>query len=267
MIPIIEELLGERHGHVLVLTINRPEARNAVNQRLSVAMGEALECADGDPDVRAIVVTGAGSAAFCAGADLRAAARGESVHHPDPELAMRWGFAGITNHAISTPLIAAVNGFALGGGTEILLACDLAVASSTAVFGLPEVTHGLHAAAGGALRLPAQIPAKIAMELLLTGDRFDAETAFRWGLVNRVVEPEDLLPATLELAARIARNGPLAVAATKRGARSIIDGQFAAEEQSWNIARRELAQLLLSEDASEGKRAFAEGRSPEWKGR
>ncbi|OLT11356.1 enoyl-CoA hydratase [Pseudonocardia sp. CNS-139] len=251
---------AERHGHVLLVTINRPQARNAVNGPVTVGVGEALEHAEQDPEVRVVVLTGAGDRAFCAGLDLK---EGPGT---DPRAA-RWGFAGYVAHAISKPTIAAVNGFALGGGTELVLASDLAVAVETATFGLPEVARGIVAGAGGAFRLPRQIPQKVAMEAVLTGRPLTAQRALELGLVNRVVPAEELLPATFALAAEIAANAPLAVQAGKRMARGIDDGHVPAEDADWARTRREAAAVLATDDAREGMRAFAEKRPPRWQGR
>jgi crotonobetainyl-CoA hydratase len=259
-----DAVLLERDGHVLVVTLNRPEARNAVNGDLTLGLGTALEEADGDPEIRAVVLTGAGDVSFCAGADLKAISRGESLNPPGTEA---WGSGGIVDHPIGTPIIAAVNGTALGGGTEIVLTADLAVAATTARFGLPEVTRGLIAAAGGLIRLPQQLPQKIAMQLILTGEPIDAGTALRWGLVNEVVEPDQVVPAAIELAQRIAANAPLAVQASKRVARGIRDGSIPAEADAWAASNREILALMGSEDAIEGPMAFAEKRTPVWKGR
>src|SRR5215211_7050709 len=215
-------VLTERHGHVLVATINRPEARNAVNLAVTIGLGDTLEEAERDRDVWAVVVTGAGDKAFCAGADLKAVARGENlVINEQPRAS--WGFAGYVSHHISKPTIAAVNGFALGGGTEITLASDLAVAADTASFGLPEVKRGIYAGAGGAFRLPQQLPKKVAMEMILTGEPITAQRALELRLVNRVVPRDDVLDAALELAERICANAPLAVQASKRIALGIVD--------------------------------------------
>lgn len=170
--------LAERRGNVMVITINRPEARNAVNAAVSIGVGDALEAAQHDPEVRAVVLTGAGDKSFCAGADLKAIARRENLYHPDhPE----WGFAGYVHHFIDKPTIAAVNGTALGGGTELALASDLVVADERAQFGLPEVKRGLIAAAGGVFRIAQQLPRKVAMQLLLTGEPLTAAAACEWG--------------------------------------------------------------------------------------
>ena len=178
-------VLVDRSGNVLIITINRPEARNAVNSAVSIGVGNALEEAQNDPDVRAVVITGAGDKSFCAGADLKAIARRENLYHPDHA---EWGFAGYVQHFIDKPTIAAVNGTALGGGTELALASDLVVAHELAQFGLPEVKRGLIAAAGGVFRIVNQLPQKVAMELLLTGEPLTASDAWEWGLINQVVK-------------------------------------------------------------------------------
>ena len=202
--------LLERRGAVALITLNRPRAMNAVNAALSTAAGSALDELASDPSLRAGVITGAGRA-FCAGADLKELAAGRTVHDPrHPER----GFAGIVRHFVDKPLIAAVNGFALGGGTEILLACDMAVMSSEARLGLPEVTRGLVAAAGGLLRLHRQIPPKVAARAVFTGEPIDAAAALAWGLVNEVVPVDQVLDTALALAERIAANAPLAVRAS-----------------------------------------------------
>jgi crotonobetainyl-CoA hydratase len=257
-------VLVERRGHVLLVTLNRPEARNAVNLELTTVLGEALEQADNDPDIRALVLTGAGDKAFCAGADLKAVGRGERMF---PEGREDWGFAGYVSHPVSVPTIAAVNGFALGGGTELALASDLVVAAETAMFGLPEVKRGLIAGAGGAFRLPAQLPPKIAMELLLTGEPIDAATAQRLGLVNRVVAADKVLEEALALAEVISANAPLSVQASKRVARGVIDGRVPSEEAAWAQNAVETAAVMRSDDAKEGPRAFAEKRAPVWSAR
>lgn len=259
-------ILTERRGHVLIVTINRPEARNAVNAAVHIGIGAALETAEADPDIRAVVITGAGDKAFCAGADLVALSRGENLS-PRDKAQQSWGFGGFAAHPISKPLIGAVNGFAFGGGCELALMCDLIVASENAQFGLPEVKVGLFAAAGGAFRLVQQLPQKLAMEHLLTGDPFDAATALRYGFANRVVPLADLLPTAIALAEKIAANAPLSVQASKRVALRIIDGQIAGDEARWADNSRERKVLMASEDAREGPLAFAQKRKPEWKAR
>ena len=255
--------LVERHGHVLVITINRPEARNAVNSAVSTAVGDALQQAQDDPDVRAVVITGAGPS-FCAGADLKAIARRENLYHPDHA---EWGFAGYVHHFIAKPTIAAVNGNALGGGTELALASDLVVAEESANFGLPEVKRGLIAAAGGVFRIAEQLPRKVAMELLFTGEPMSAADAAKWGLINQVVPDGTVLQAALALAERIIVNAPLSVQASKQVAYGVDDGVIDGEEPKWDRIIREIGTLLKSEDAKEGPLAFAEKRQPVWKAR
>ncbi len=256
--------LVDRSGNVMVITINRPDARNAVNAAVSIGVGDALEEAQLDPDVRAVVITGAGDKSFCAGADLKAIARRENLYHPDhPE----WGFAGYVHHFVDKPTIAAVNGTAFGGGTELALASDLVVASERAQFGLPEVKRGLIAAAGGVFRIVSQLPRKVAMELLLTGEPLAASDALEWGLVNQVVKGGSVLDAALALAARVTVNAPLSVQASKRIAYGVDDGVIAAEEVGWDRTLREMRSLIRSEDAREGPLAFAEKRQPVWKAR
>ncbi|OBK84306.1 crotonase/enoyl-CoA hydratase family protein [Mycolicibacter sinensis] len=257
-------VLVERRGNVLLITINRPEARNAINGAVSAGIGDALAQAQDDDEVRAVVLTGAGDKSFSAGADLKAIANRENIYHPDhPE----WGFAGYVQHFIDKPTIAAVNGTALGGGTEIALASDLVVAEQRAQFGLPEVKRGLLAGAGGVFRIIDQLPRKIAQELLYTGEPISAADAGRWGLVNRVVDDGGALQAALELAEQITGNAPLSVRATKRIAYGVEDGAIPGEAADWARTGREFSALLKSEDAKEGPRAFAEKRAPVWKAR
>jgi crotonobetainyl-CoA hydratase len=257
-------VLTELRGHVLLVTLNRPEQRNAVNGELTQGLGDALERAESDPEIRAVLLTGAGDKSFCAGADLKAISRGESLNPPGTE---QWGFAGFVNHPISKPVIAAVNATALGGGTELVLASDLAVAAESAKFGLPEVRRGLMAAAGGLIRLPEQLPRKLAMHLILTGEPIDAETALRWGLVNEVVPDGRVLDAALELAGLVAANAPLAVQASKRIALGLRAGDLPHEREAWGANNDEMIALMSSEDAIEGPTAFAEKRTPVWKAR
>ncbi len=254
-------VLAERHGNVAVITINRPEARNAVNAAVSTGVGDALEEAARDAGVRAVVITGAGDKSFCAGADLKAIARGENLYHPAHG---EWGFAGYVHHFIDKPTIAAVNGTALGGGTEIAMASDLVVAADSATFGLPEVKRGLIAAAGGVFRVMSHLPRKVAMELLMTGEPITASDAREWGLINEVVGGS-VLDAALALAARITVNAPLSVQASKRIAYGVDDGAIAEEELGWGRTAREMRSLLKSEDAKEGPLAFAEKRPAVWK--
>ena len=255
-------VLVERRGNVAVITINRPEARNAINGAVSIGVGDALEEAGHDPEVRAVVVTGAGDKSFCAGADLKALARRENLYHPEHG---EWGFAGYVHHFIDKPTIAAVNGTAFGGGTELALASDLVLADERAQFGLPEVKRGLIAAAGGVFRIVQQLPRKVAMELLLTGEPITAADAFEWGLINQVVEEGTVLEAALALAARVTVNAPLSMQASKRIAYGVDDGVVTDEEAGWARTMNEMRDLLRSEDAKEGPLAFAEKREPVWK--
>jgi crotonobetainyl-CoA hydratase len=256
--------LVDMRGDVLVITINRPAARNAVNGAVSTGVGDALERAQHDPEVLAVVITGAGDKSFCAGVDLKAISRRENVYHPEHG---EWGFGGYVHHFIDKPTIAAVNGAALGGGTEVALASDLVIAAESAVFGLPEVKLGLIAGAGGAFRIVDQLPRKVATELLFTGDPIPASEAAGWGLINEVVPDGTVLDAALAMAKRITVNAPLSVQASKRVAYGADDGVITDEEPKWARVLNEFRTLLKSEDAREGPVAFAEKRRPQWKAR
>lgn len=258
------KVLVENRDHVLILTINRPEARNAVDGDVWYLIGKALEDAQDDPDVRCIVLTGAGDQAFSAGLDLKALATG-TLRIP-PEMA-KYSFAGFVRHFTSKPVIGAVNGKALGGGTELALACDLIVAVESASFGLPEVKRGLIAGGGGVFRITEVIPRKIALEMLMTGEPMSAAEGARWGLVNRVVPDGTALDGALALAAQIARNAPLAVQASKRLAYRILDGEPEGEARLWAENDREIGGVFASADATEGPLAFAEKREPVWQGK
>ena len=265
----MSELVGyEVAEHVATITLSRPEAMNAMNSALADGLGDALEQAAADDAVRCVVVTGTGRA-FCAGADLKEIAAGHDV---GPTRNPEWGFGGLAQHWIDKPVIAAVNGVAMGGGCEIVLACDLVVASTTAKFGLPEVKVGLFAAAGGVLRLQRQVPLKRALQLALTGDPIDAETACAWGLVNEVVPGEELMPRALALATRIAANAPLSVQHTKRlmhqttSAGSDWEPDWSGGDP-WEANAAVMELIFSSADAREGSTAFAEKRSPRWTGR
>lgn len=253
--------LTERRGNVLIITLNRPDARNAVNAAVSIAVGDALQAAQDDPEVRAVVLTGAGEG-FCAGADLKAISRRENLFHPERG---DWGFAGYVHHFIDKPTIAAVNGTALGGGTELALASDLVVAEERSKFGLPEVKRGLIAAAGGVFRIVDHLPRKVAMELLFTGEPISSADALRWGLINEVVPDGTVVEAAVALAERITVNAPLAVWASKRVAYGVDDGVIAGDEAGWVRTMREMKDVLRSEDAKEGPLAFAQKRAPIWK--
>ena len=254
----------DRDGHVLLLTMDRPAARNAMDHDLANRLADALDEADADRDVRCIVLTGAGDKAFCAGADLKGIGRGEL---PLPAGREHYGFGGVTQHPTSKPIVAAVNGFAMGGGTELVLAADLAVAAQSASFGLPEVKRGLIAGAGGVFRLPEQLPRKVAMQMVLTGDPISAEEAARWGLVNRVVPDGELQEAALSLARAVAANAPLAVQASKRLAWGKVDGSITGERESWERNEQEMRDVAASADVQEGVLAFLEKREPVWSGR
>jgi crotonobetainyl-CoA hydratase len=257
-------VLVEVREHTLLITINRPRVMNSINAAATTGIADALERANADREIRVVVITGAGERSFCAGADLKALSRGESFYPAGYE---HFGFAGYVTHFISKPTIAAVNGFALGGGTEITLASDLAVAADTATFGLPEVKRGIVAGAGGAFRLPQQVPWKVGLEMIFTGDPIDAETALRYGLVNRVVGADKVLDTALELAGRIAVNAPLSVQTSKRLAYGAVDGTVTDEAARWSLNESETAALMASADAREGPRAFAEKREPVWQSR
>ncbi|GER17633.1 enoyl-CoA hydratase-related protein [Variovorax boronicumulans] len=249
-------------GHVALVTIDRPEARNAVNGDVASGLEAAVDATEVDDDIRAVVLTGAGREAFCAGADLKevSAGRGSALRTE------RGGFAGFVYRERSKPWIAAVNGKALAGGTELVLACDLVVAVRQAAFGLPEVLRGLIAAAGGLYRLPRAIPPNIALELILTAGQLDAERAHGFGLVNRLVaDVEGLREAALALAAEIARNGPVAVRQSLRVAREANSGLDEAALRA--LTRDAFERVAASEDFKEGPRAFIEKRAPRWTGR
>lgn len=250
-------VLTERRDNVLLITLNRPEQRNAVNGALADGVAAALDQLDGDDALAVGVITGAGKG-FCSGMDLGAFAAGERPWHPER------GFAGIVQKPPRKPIVAAVERFAVAGGLEVALACDLIVASAGAKLGIPEVKRSLVAAGGALLRLPRRLPSGIAMELALTGEPISAERGYELGLVNRIAEPGAALDAALELAAAIAANGPLALAATK----TILSEQWDwPEAEFWQRQGEISGPVLVSEDAREGALAFKEKRDPVWKGR
>jgi len=251
-----EEVLTSEEDGILVVTINRPEAKNAMTKAAAEGIAAAMDRLDSDDNRRVGSLTGAGGT-FCSGMDLKGFLRGES-----PSIEGR-GFGGIVQKPPEKPLIAAVEGYALAGGLELMIACDLVVASAGAKFGIPEVKRGLVAAAGGVMMLPDQIPERIAMELALTGDFIDAARAYELGLINRITDGEALVAAK-ELAASIVANGPLAVRVSK---------QVIKQSRGWPMDERYtrqtqlIAPVFVSEDAREGAAAFAEKRAPNWKGR
>jgi enoyl-CoA hydratase len=252
-----EPVLTERRDGVLLITLNRPDARNAVNGDVANGMAEALDHLDSEDDLRVGIVTGAGGY-FSAGMDLKAFVQGQSPYAGDR------GFAGIAQRSSRKPLIAAVEGFALAGGFEIALSCDLIVASREARFGIPEVKRSLVAAAGALLRLPKRIPYHLAMELALTGDPIDAERAREIGIVNRLAEPGTALDTAIELAQQVVKNAPLALIASKEIVQNAVDW---SEEEGWAKQGEISGPVFTSEDAREGATAFAEKREPVWQGR
>ena len=254
-------LVRQQRGAVLVLRLNRPEARNAFNPELMGDLGNALAEAETDPGVRAVVLTGTGDRAFSAGMDLRAFAAGDSNPTKEQQEGMAT-FLRFTKGDVGVPIVGAANATAVAGGFELLLGCDVVVASSEAKFGLPEVKRALFAAGGGVF-LATRIPLAIALELTLTGDTIDAERAYALGLVNQVVPPDQVLDAGIAMAERIARNGPLALQATKELVRlAAVDAAKAAERQAeWQ------PKVFNSDDAKEGATAFVEKREPVWSGR
>jgi enoyl-CoA hydratase len=254
---VADEVLVERRDAVQVITLNRPGARNALDAAVAVRVAAAVDELDAAPELRAGVLTGAGGF-FSAGMDLKAFLRGET-----PAIEGR-GLCGITTTPPRKPMVAAVEGIALAGGFELVLACDLVVAGRSARFGVPEVTRSLVAAAGGAVQLAQRIPRAFALELLLTGAPVDAERAAAMGLVNRVVDDGGALAAALELATAIAANGPLAVAATKR---IVQEAAGWPPAEVWSRQQEVVDPVFASEDAREGAAAFAERRAPVWQGR
>ncbi len=251
-----DAVLTEEDGGVLVITINRPEAKNAINADVAKGIAAALDLLDARKDLAVGIITGAGGT-FCSGMDLKGFLKGEMPFVPGR------GFAGIVEQPPATPIIAAVEGYALAGGCEVALATDMIVASSAAKFGLPEPKRGLVAAAGGLMRLPKRIPFHIAMEMSLTGDFYGAEQLAAYGLVNRIAEPGKALEAAKELAAKIAENAPLALAATKK---IVVESAQWSPEEMWTKQNEISGPIFVSKDAQEGPKAFAEKRKPNWSG-
>jgi len=248
----------EIRDRVAVITLDRPEARNAVDHQLAVDLQSAIDKLEADDSLWVGVITGAGPA-FCAGADLKAVASGKADLATD-----RGGFAGIVRRERTKPIIAAVEGPALAGGFEIVLACDLVVAGSNARFGIPEVKRSLIANAGGLIRLPRAIPRNLAMEMALTGDPISAETAHHHGVVNRLVEAGGALDSAIALASEISANAPLAVRASRQ---VIIEGALLDDDEAFALSAEVASDVFRSEDFQEGPRAFIEKRAPNWLGR
>jgi enoyl-CoA hydratase len=254
--PQDDVLLTERQGGVLILTMNRPKAKNALNGDLARAIAAAVDELESDNSITVGILTGAGGS-FCSGMDLKAFLTGET-----PVIGKR-GLAGVTTNPPSKPMIAAIEGYALAGGCELALACDLIVASTEAKFGIPETKRSLVAGAGGLFRLQERIPYAIAMEYALTGAHFGAEQAREWGMVNRLTEPGGALAGALALAEEIDANGPLAVRATKQ---IVANARFWGQDERWQRQHELMRPIFTSADAKEGALAFAEKRAPVWKG-
>jgi enoyl-CoA hydratase len=249
----------EKRGPFAIIKINRPEARNAVNGAVANGIEDAIDQIEADDSVWVGIITGE-PPVFCAGADLKEINSGNA----GALATAKGGFAGIVQRERAKPMIAAVDGPALAGGTEIVLSCDLVVASTTATFGIPEVKRSLVAGAGGLFRLGRKIPLNIAMELTLTGDPIDATRAHHFGLVNRLVEPGQALEAAISLAEQICANAPIAVRESRK---IVLEATNAPDEIGWKMSMEGMAVAMSSEDFSEGLTAFIEKRPPAWKGR
>ncbi|QVQ50682.1 crotonase/enoyl-CoA hydratase family protein [Spiractinospora alimapuensis] len=249
-------VIYETDGGIAVITINRPKAKNALDAATAQAIAEALDDLDARPELRVGILTGAGGT-FCAGMDLKAFLRGET-----PVVEGR-GFGGIVERPPQKPLIAAVEGYALAGGLEVALACDLIVAAQNAKFGIPEAKRGLAAAAGALLRLPNRVPRNVAMEMALTGDFVSTAKLAEFGLVNEVTSPGKALASAKELAGRIAKNAPMSIIASKR---VIVESSDWSQDEMWRRQDDITGPVFSSKDAIEGSAAFAEKRAPEWKG-
>lgn len=252
-----DEVLVDVADGIMTVTLNRPEAKNAANRALAEGVAAAMDELDSNDDIRVAILTGAGGT-FCSGMDLKAFVSGET-----PSIEGR-GFAGLTEATPRKPLIAAVEGYALAGGLELAISCDLIVTADNAKFGIPETKRGLAAAAGGLIKLPRQIPPRVAMELALTGDFIGAERALQLGLVNEVVPAGSALEAAKTLAAKIVANGPLAVAISKQ---VILESADWTADDMWQKQQELVMPVFVSEDAIEGATAFAEKRAPNWKGK
>ena len=255
-----DEVLRERRGNVEVLTINRPEARNAINGAVSKAMSATMDELAADDTCWVVVVTGSGDKAFSAGMDLKAFSSGEG----GDIIGASGGFGGLTQRDFPKPIIAAVNGSALAGGFEIMLSCDLVVAADHATFGIPEAKRGLIAGAGGLIRMPKRLPRAIALEQAMTGEAIDVERAYALGLVNKVVPADQLMTEAIALAERVAANAPLAVRYSKSVMKRAAD---VPEAEGWSINGEAVGVVFSSADAMEGPIAIAEKRAPKWQGK
>jgi len=253
-------VLFEQRGGVAIATLNRPEVRNAVNGAVSTALADIAERVEADSSICVAILASSSPRAFCAGADLAEVARGNrnSIAHP------KYGFGGFVQFPRSKPWIAAVNGYAMGGGFELAISCDMMVAGEGVQFGLPESQRGLFAAAGGAFRLARLIPRAVANEVLITGLRLDARRALALGLVNCVVPEADVLDSAIALADRVAQSAPLSITASLDLARQALDHD---EAELWNLTRQHAATVMRSADAIEGATAFIQKRAPNWTGK